>query len=557
MASRNRIEIETVYRDKSSAGLLRTKKVIEDVGKGMQKTTATMTKNVAQVDGSLKTVNERITSTTKKFGKFAQEFEMGALSAMFFGMQIQRIFTRLATTSVDAFNKIIESSGYAGTALNQLTAYMTYLRFEIGRAINTALLPLLPIIISIINAVSLWIQKHPKLFTALIGFGALIGALLFLLGSFVLGLSGLVWAFDYLGIAAAGAGGAAGLGAFVAGLGTVLFWIAVVIVAIALLKWMYDNNILGLKDSTNAIIPQLEQQWLAFKDFLTGIFTLDLPLILGGFVKLAWSTFNNINLLAVNLIGGAIVSLLNMASKIPGGGSFGKAAGGVQSIIDSANQSNLESQALVFSSVDSAMGLMSTTSQNATISQEELNACMADGSTIAAENALVTGVQTEYLDGFDFSVQSVINSISGENGLNAGIVQTSTTMTDTLIPTMDANITKAYDTTTAVDGMTAAYNRLYEAMSKVSGAGSYSGLSGSVSKSSSGTSSNGKQFGGDIPETGMYLMHRGEKVQTPYQGGNSSNGGINITINGSVDETVYRKLLHEIKRYTSNANLGR
>lgn len=61
-----------------------------------------------------------------------------------------------------------------------------------------------------------------------------------------------------------------------------------------------------------------------------------------------------------------------------------------------------------------------------------------------------------------------------------------------------------------------------------------------------------KAFGGMIPENGSYYLHQGERVvPNSFGGGNNSNQTINITINGSVDQTNINELVRKISRELS------
>lgn len=77
--------------------------------------------------------------------------------------------------------------------------------------------------------------------------------------------------------------------------------------------------------------------------------------------------------------------------------------------------------------------------------------------------------------------------------------------------------------------------------------------SGAASMKSKRESLGSRQFGGIIPKTGMYQMHRGEKVSTP--GNTNSFGGITINVNSSGGQIDVRKiadaLMSEIKRRTA------
>lgn len=118
-------------------------------------------------------------------------FTMANLGIMFFGMMIQRFFVNLATISLKTFKDIAGSTSYLTQGIAKLEAAWTFLKFSVGNAIATALLPLIPRIMEIVMAIGEWINRNPKLVAEIIKWGAIIGAALFLLGSFALGLNSL------------------------------------------------------------------------------------------------------------------------------------------------------------------------------------------------------------------------------------------------------------------------------------------------------------------------------------------------------------------------------
>jgi hypothetical protein len=124
--------------------------------------------------------------------KLQQGFQMWGLSIMFLGMNIQRTFTQIARSTTSTFIKIMESSGWAGSAIQQLNVHFEYLKFVIGSAISRALEPLMPIIIKVINWISRWVQEHPKLTSAIVLGGIALGAFLFTVGQLVISIGPLI-----------------------------------------------------------------------------------------------------------------------------------------------------------------------------------------------------------------------------------------------------------------------------------------------------------------------------------------------------------------------------
>jgi len=150
-----------------------------------------------------KVIKKSITTTKS----FVRQFQAWALSMLFFGMAIKRFFSGITKTSVQSFKKIMESSGYAGTAIQQLSAHFEYLKFTIGSAIDQVLMRFLPMIINIVMALARWVREHPGLVTALLGLGIAIGTLLMLFGIFWLGINGIIDMMIKFGLASVSTSG--------------------------------------------------------------------------------------------------------------------------------------------------------------------------------------------------------------------------------------------------------------------------------------------------------------------------------------------------------------
>ena len=134
-------------------------------------------------------------------GMVREQFKMYLLSIMFFGMQIQRVFGRIARTSLDTFMKVTEGTTEAGQGINMLQGAFTTLKFAVGEAIAEALLPFIPAILDLIMKIVNFIETHKKLVAAIVIGGAAFGALLFLIGQVGLGISGVATLFVKLGAA--------------------------------------------------------------------------------------------------------------------------------------------------------------------------------------------------------------------------------------------------------------------------------------------------------------------------------------------------------------------
>lgn len=187
------ITIVTKMVDKVSGATKKIEKSIKTMRGGVEKTTQSMTGLTAKG----KKINQTLTSTAIGITRF----KMHLLSVMFFGMLIQRTFSRILRSAVTAFTKIMESSGFLGTSIQRLGVQFEYLKFIIGSALNTVLEPLMPTILGLIDAFTEFTQKHPGLISWIILLSLAVGTLLFLFGTLGLGIGGLTKAFPFLKVA--------------------------------------------------------------------------------------------------------------------------------------------------------------------------------------------------------------------------------------------------------------------------------------------------------------------------------------------------------------------
>lgn len=140
------------------------------------KTLKNIDKNITKIHKNLTTINKKISATTKTTTHFATQtrkqfksvldylrrFPYEWLSIMFFAWRARAAIEGFARSSIRAFLDIAESAGYLGSNITKLTAWWTYLRFEVGKAIDAALAPLLPYITRIIQYFVDLVQTHPE-----------------------------------------------------------------------------------------------------------------------------------------------------------------------------------------------------------------------------------------------------------------------------------------------------------------------------------------------------------------------------------------------------------
>ena len=225
-------------------------------------------------------------------GHLRDQFKMHLLSVMFFGMQFQRIFQRMAMTTIDAFMKITEGSTEAGKAINMLKVGFETIKFTIGEAIAEALLPYIPIIMKIIDVVTEFVETHQKLVAGIVIGGLALGSFLFMFGQLGLGIQGLGTAFlkpfmNLIGKAfpsAAGkAMGAKGLAGISGGLGTLAILFAIVAALVVSFVIAFKENFGKIRGWVDWVVDGLKETFGGVFDILAGIVEVFVSLLQGDF----------------------------------------------------------------------------------------------------------------------------------------------------------------------------------------------------------------------------------------------------------------------------------
>lgn len=163
------------------------------------------TEGVQKVSNDLNKVSKSVKGFSDNFRQLEEQarkaggvFRGELLSLLFFGAAIQRIFKNITFSSAKFFQEVTEGQTMAGQALTRLTAAWQFLKFTIGDAIATALLPLIPAIVDVVALIADWIERNPKLTAGILGLGLVIGTLFTAVGGLGLGLSGVAQTFRIL-----------------------------------------------------------------------------------------------------------------------------------------------------------------------------------------------------------------------------------------------------------------------------------------------------------------------------------------------------------------------
>jgi hypothetical protein len=135
----------------------------------------------------------------EKLGNAAKKgvlpFQGWALSIMFLGQMVLRMFQQIAMAGYKVFQDVMHSVEDTVTGFDLLEGSIKYLQFVIGDAIEPLAIMLLPLI----ESFTTWIEENEELARSFIKWGIIIGGVLAIVGSLVLGAVGLYTAFSKIG----------------------------------------------------------------------------------------------------------------------------------------------------------------------------------------------------------------------------------------------------------------------------------------------------------------------------------------------------------------------
>jgi len=127
-------------------------------------------------------------------GASTQAFKGWALSIMFAGMALNRMFGMIRKFGLKAFEEITHSIDGMVTKSDMMQGSMKYLGFVIGDALQ----PIIGFLIPIVDMIADWIEQNPNLTAGIIALGTAVGIFLSTMGMIVLANAGLSQFFEIL-----------------------------------------------------------------------------------------------------------------------------------------------------------------------------------------------------------------------------------------------------------------------------------------------------------------------------------------------------------------------
>jgi len=276
---------------------------VVDLATQKYKKIETETRNFGKRIEEFTTVTDRqgkaLKTVTKNIDGLNERFQMHYLSILFFGMAIQRIMQGIMQTSVTTYLKITEGSTEASQAIYGLQAGFALLQFSVGEALGNTLISKLPILLSLIEAVSDFVAQNQALVSGLLIAGLAFGNFLMWTGIIKLGLAGLKAWIGKDGIIASLKALVVFIRASVipafASFGRSLLAFAtnpivLLITAIVALYIAWENNLFGMKDATYELFKTVMPIFVQIGQGLTNLISIILTAAeaVGNF--LGWDT---------------------------------------------------------------------------------------------------------------------------------------------------------------------------------------------------------------------------------------------------------------------------
>ena len=232
-----------------------------------------------------------------------------AMSIMFAGMAMKRVFDTIWKSASKTFTEVMKSTGDTSTGFDMLSGSLKYLGFTMGAALEPVATALIPII----DSISQFITDYPKLSAGIAVSVGAVGAIAMFAGMFKLAWNGIKDAFAKLGLAIPG------LGAKIKGLGTTIrgsLGTIGVAIAAAVAIWIADVG--GIKDAVKNIFGGLWQTVKAsfthIKEIMSSIWGAIIALLSGdidSFLEHTKNAVKHIMALSLKVITGVATAIVN------------------------------------------------------------------------------------------------------------------------------------------------------------------------------------------------------------------------------------------------------
>lgn len=192
-------------------------------------------KGIDMASKSFGQAEKRLESFNRTIQGSRVEFAGWAMSIMFFGMLLQRVFSSIWRHASRTFQEVMQSTEDSTNGFTMLEGSMKYLGFTLGQALEPIAMSLIPII----DRIAEWVTLNPELAAGIVKWGAILGAIFMVGGSGVLAVNGFrelaILATQFKTALAASAGGKGALGFLATPVGA---GVVAALIAIGAVSWL-------------------------------------------------------------------------------------------------------------------------------------------------------------------------------------------------------------------------------------------------------------------------------------------------------------------------------
>ena len=176
-------------RTKLGGAFNKVKNTVDTLGKNasglgskFQQLKQTASKAVAGVLKVFKKSDKQINKTTKQTDEQRKGFPAWALSLMFAGQMVNRMFMGILRSGTQAFHGIMRSQDYTRSSYEEFSNTMTKLWFQVGQALE----PLWEWLTKIVDKIAEFVSNNPKFAKWATIIGVVVGLFFIILGSVAL-----------------------------------------------------------------------------------------------------------------------------------------------------------------------------------------------------------------------------------------------------------------------------------------------------------------------------------------------------------------------------------
>ena len=149
-------------------------------------------KTAQNISKQFKKTSKRVQETSKDIDSQRKSFPAWALSLMFAGHMIQRMYQQIARTGTQTFNTIMRSQDYTRSNFEHFQNTVTKAWFYVGQALE----PIWAYLTKIVDKVAEWIKENPKIVQQKTEILGVLGTIFTVIGSIVLLVAALTKMFS-------------------------------------------------------------------------------------------------------------------------------------------------------------------------------------------------------------------------------------------------------------------------------------------------------------------------------------------------------------------------